>query len=131
MILFGHNDAGALGEGWYDAERSPDGVLYRAMQPRAELIAPGEGRWRMVLYASARAEDTGEALKIVCGNDTAHPLAFATNGWTTRMCDVQCEANRTVELLVMNPWSPDGLYRNGDARSLGALVSAVRWLPRG
>ena len=43
--------------------------------------------------------------------------------------DTGASQNGIIHIEVENPWSPDALYQNGDVRSLGILLSAIRLEP--
>ncbi|MBN2326792.1 MAG: hypothetical protein JXR73_06535 [Candidatus Omnitrophica bacterium] len=128
IICFGYNDLHMLGDGWYGVERSPEGILYRSSAPAAEFFTPNPEQVSISLIASARPEHAGEALKgSIKGQDNSgFEFILETNGWTVIKGSAIPGKARTLRLNVENPWSPDRLYHNGDARALGLLVSAIR-----
>ncbi|MGC9328992.1 MAG: hypothetical protein ACP5I1_15255 [Candidatus Hinthialibacter sp.] len=128
IICFGYNDLRMLGDGWYGVERSPEGILYRSSGPSAEFFTLISAPVSLSLIASARPEHAGESLKgaIKGQENSGFEFILETNGWTVIHGSVIPGESRALRLSVENPWSPDRLYHNGDARALGILVSAVR-----
>ncbi|MEW6238123.1 MAG: hypothetical protein AB1656_22265 [Candidatus Omnitrophota bacterium] len=127
-ILIGLNDRKVLQEGWYGLEKSPDGLLYRASSVRAEWkIAGFGGRIRLTLLLAARPEHVGKPLQATVSTETGTKFEFqlGTNQWTTRNGELILPADGKIALEVYTPWSPHQLYQNGDARSLGILLSAL------
>ncbi len=131
ILLAGYFDHKIFRDGWYDVERDPVGIIFRASGPRANVYHGCEkGRYSLHLLLTARPEHSGEPLrgKISCGNSS---LAFSLkhNLWSVRSGNLELEEEElTIE--VKNPWSPDRLYKNGDVRSLGILLSAIHLMPR-
>jgi hypothetical protein len=130
-INVGINDLHIFQDGWYGLEKSPEGLLFRASSSQATLKFEGmEGRCKIILLFSARPEHTGEPLcGSVYGNcDEGSTFEFSidTNRWCVREGMVDLDPNGLIHIQIKNPWSPDALYQNGDARSLGLMLSAVR-----
>ncbi|MBI1389655.1 MAG: hypothetical protein GC154_14550 [bacterium] len=133
LILMGKNDQSYLGEGWYGVERSPEGILFRATARRAVLRLPYPGqRIELGVYVSARPLHAGEPLRFTvnCGETAAHTWELTTNGWTVRKGIVEVPESGEVALEALNPWSPDALYHNGDARLLGLLLASLQFLQK-
>ncbi len=128
IITVGINDCNALEEGWYGLEKSPEGLVYRASAREALLKVPfTRQRVHVTLLLSARPEHTDEVLKGIVSTSAGADFTFelATNTWTVRRGSLDIGEDRLIRILVYNPWSPDTLYKNGDTRSLGILLSAV------
>jgi len=128
IITVGINDCNALEEGWYGLEKSPEGLVYRASAREALLKVPfSRQRVHVTLLLSARPEHTGEVLKGIVSASAGADFTFelAANTWTVRRGSLDIGEDRMIRILVYNPWSPDTLYKNGDSRSLGILLSAV------
>jgi len=131
-ILIGLNDRNVLQEGWYGLEKSPEGLLYRASSPRAEWkIAGFSGRIQLTLLLAARPEHAGKPLQATISTETGSKfeLRLGTNQWTTRNGELNLPADGKMALEIHTPWSPHQLYQNGDARSLGILLSALHIRP--
>lgn len=128
IICMGYNDLRILGDGWYGVEKSPERILYRASAPLAEIRVPARGQIKLGLLLSARPEHAGEPLRgLVRGeNESGFDFTLFSNYWTFRNGFVVPDSKRTIRIAVQNPWSPDSLYNNGDARALGILLSAIR-----
>ncbi len=130
IISLGINDLHAINDGWYGLEKSPERVYFRASAPLAELTLPIEGiRVDLSLYLAARPEHAGEPLEASVFNSTADSgftFILETNGWSIRSGSVIINQDKKIQIIIKNPWSPDRLYNNGDSRSLGVLLSAVR-----
>jgi len=129
IITVGINDRNALEEGWYGLEKSPEGLVYRASAREALLKVPfTRQRVHVTLLLSARRpRDAAEPLKgmVSTSEGTDFTFELATNAWTVRRGSLDIGEDRLIRILVYNPWSPDTLYKNGDTRSLGILLSAV------
>lgn len=132
ILCTGQNDAVAFVEGWYGLQRSPEGLLFRssAAKARLKLLDIG-GPVRLILLLSARPEHTRKPLKgrVTSGTHSSFPFELTTNQWTTREGVLEVGEDSIVTIEVDNPWSPDRLYKNGDARSLGIMLSAIRISP--
>ena len=129
FILVGNNEASFLGEGWYGLEKSPDHFYYRACGPLATIHLPGmKQRIRLSLILSARPEHAGEPLRVeVCSSsEEVWHLTVETNQWAVRTGELMLDSRANVEFRCLNPWSPDQIYKNGDVRSLGFLLNAMR-----
>lgn len=130
MIVMGTNETPWLGEGWDGLERSPAGMLYRAARENAWLQLPPASGGEIKLLLSARPEHAKAPLRwsVRCGGHRHEGKALAWNGWVIR-CLALGPVQEGIWLETHNPWSPDQLYQNGDARQLGLLVSAICWQP--
>lgn len=129
LILAGINDRTVLDEGWYGLEKSPEGILYRASSPKSTFIIPVLNPSILLTFLLAgRPEHTGEPLSftITSNDSTLADFQLNTNHWTTRQVNVSLKNEQRIHLKVKNPWSPDNIYKNGDVRSLGILLSAIR-----
>ncbi|MDX9753307.1 MAG: hypothetical protein RBU29_05060 [bacterium] len=129
IILIGKNEFGSLGEGWYGLEHSPEGVWYRASAPKAEIHLPTPFETvTLSLLVTARPSHTGQPLEVEITSGESGRFAFTleSNLWTIRKGVLDGNGGTTLQIRVKNPWSPDRLYQNGDARSLGILLSAIR-----
>lgn len=128
----GINDRKVLKEGWYGLEKSPEGLVYRASSREAVLKLPfARQRVQITLLLSARRpKNAAEPLKGMVSSSTGSDFMFelATDLWTVRRGSLDVGEDRLVHIQVANPWSPDQLYRNGDTRSLGILLSAAHLL---
>ncbi len=132
IILAGFNDNRALVEGWYGLEKSPKGLLYRATSRNAEIKTRlPHGPVQCTLFVSARPEHTGENLIVTVSSDDKKRFQFNlhTNQWTTRTGKLILDESRTITIETDNPWSPDRIYNNGDARALGIMLNAIRLDP--
>ena len=132
VITVGINDRKVLEEGWYGLEKSPEGLVYRASTREALLKVPfAHQRVHVTLLLSARAKDAKEPLKGIVSTSAGTDFTFelATNHWTVRRGSLDVGEDRLIRVLVYNPWSPGQLYKNGDERSLGILLSALHVLP--
>ncbi len=129
IVCAGYNDLQWLNEGWYGVEKSPEGILYRASGPVGVLRFPWEGRVMLSLYLSARPEHSGEPLRVLVKSqdDAGFYFTLVTNGWTLRRGSVVLGKERKIRIEAQNPWSPDSIYNNGDARSLGILLCGIRF----
>ncbi len=129
LILAGVNDRSVFDEGWYGLEKSPEGILYRASLPNSTIMIPIKNSSMLLTFLLAgRPEHTGEPLSftIMSNDSTIADFQLTTNHWTTRQVDVSLNNEQLIHLKVKNPWSPDNIYKNGDVRSLGILLSAIR-----
>jgi hypothetical protein len=128
IICMGYNDVRFLGEGWYGLEKSPENILYRASAPLAEIYVATRRAVELSLLLSARPAHVGEPLRVSVQGEAGSRFdcTLDYNGWTLRKGWVVPDSEGMVRFLAQNPWSPDRLYDNGDARALGILVSAIR-----
>ncbi len=134
LICVGYNDRRIFGNGWYGLEKSPRGILYRASTPYAELQVSDVGKLDIGMMITARPEHCGEPLRVTLQSgklsDSASlsemHIVLETNGWVIREGTLLVGDDRIIRILTQNPWSPDRLYRNGDVRSLGILISSIR-----
>jgi len=129
IILIGKNEFGFLGDGWYGLERSPEGIWYRAAAPVAEIHLPVQfEKVSISLHVSARPQHTGKPLdvEITAGTGPLFLFCLQSNHWTIRSGLMDLTSNNTLRIHTKNPWSPDLIYHNGDARSLGILLNAIR-----
>ncbi len=129
LINAGINDLPIFHKGWYGLEKSPEGILFRASSADARLKIPDvQGRCKMCLLFSARPEHTGEPLRIIVkgANGSSFDFTVSTNHWSLREGTIQLDESGIIQFHIENPWSPDTLYHNGDVRSLGIMLSAIR-----
>ncbi len=131
LILVGYNERPYLGDGWYGLEKGPGGMLYRASSKKAEIHVPLEGYVELSLLFSARPEHTGGLFEASVVGDAGSyfDIELAANGWSTRQGELVLDQDRPILIDTLTPWSPDTIYKNGDARSLGMLLNAVRITP--
>ncbi|MGI6455252.1 MAG: hypothetical protein ACOX5R_06460 [bacterium] len=132
IICAGFNDLQVLQKGWYGVERSPEGIYFRASSAHAEIPCTGlKGKLNLTLFLSCRAEHTRQPLQvnIFTTKEDSVRWNLNTNHWTTRTGTLERVENGIIHIEVENPWSPDALYQNGDVRSLGILLSAIRLEP--
>lgn len=130
FILPGERGCDAFVEGWYDLERSPEGMLFQASSRRATLKLVGaQGRVEVALLIAARPEHARQPLRLRLRGVDGLPLSWTleTNGWTVRGGEIDAGEEGMLQLEALNPWSPDALYCNGDARLLGVMLGAARW----
>lgn len=130
LILPGFNDLRIFQDGWYDLEKSPEGILFRSSFPQATMQLPWP-RQNIVLslFVSARPEHAGKPLqvKIETFDKSSHFLfSLYTNGWTIRSGALRLDETGRICINCENPWSPNQLYHNGDVRLLGIMLSGIR-----
>lgn len=129
IILAGFNDKKPLLDGWYGLEELPKGLLYRASSRKAIIKTKlPTGPIRCTLYLTARPEHTGEELFVTVssGEDSRFQFSLNTNQWTARSGQLILDASRIITIETDNPWSPDRIYNNGDARALGIMLNTIR-----
>lgn len=128
----GKNDRESLGDGWYGAERSPEGILFRATGPVAGIRLVGNfDRAEISIFAAARPEHAGEDLVVELRQKQSvlARMEWSLNQWLIRRAGIEFDPGDELTIYIVNPWSPDALYENGDARQLGLMVSAIRAAP--
>lgn len=127
IILAGVNDRLVFTEGWYGLEKSPEGILYRASSAQATCKFSTSGKIRLTFLLSARPEHTGAplAVHLKIGDQFIDSFELQVNPWTIRQSEFHLPDDTILTIVAQNPWSPDKIYRNGDARSLGILLSAL------
>jgi hypothetical protein len=133
IILIGKNDIGFLDDGWYGLEKSPEGLFYRASSPEAWICIPDilTGQVSVSLILAARPEHCGHPIEVEILSDESHSFTFQleTNNWSTRSGVLDMGKSQKMAIKTHTPWSPDNLYKNGDMRSLGILLNAIRIEP--
>lgn len=129
IILIGKNEINNLGDGWYELEKSPEGMYYRAASSAAGiLVPPGMKMISISLITAARPQHTGEPLRVEVFSKINSYFKFSleTNMWTICHGELDVEGCTEIIIKTKNPWSPDNIYHNGDTRALSIMLNAVR-----